>query len=69
MEVCNCAEKEIKGTFYESELQKITVDPDQTWKVEKVLKSRGRGQNKQYFVKWKYHPKKFNSWISASDIE
>ena len=46
-------QEEIKGTSYESELQKVTVDPDQTWKVEKVLKSRGKGQNKQYFVKWK----------------
>ena len=62
-------QEEIKGTFYESELKKVNVDPDQTWKVEKVLKSRGRRRNKQYFVKWKYYPKKFNSWISASDIE
>ena len=62
-------QEEIKGTFYESELQKIVVDPNQTWRVEKVLKSRGKGQNKQYFVKWKYYPKKFNSWINASDIE
>ena len=61
--------EEIKGTFYESELQKINVDQNQPWEVEKVLKSRGRGRNKQYFVKWKYYPKKFNSWINASDIE
>ena len=40
-------QEEIKGTFYESELPKITVDPDQTWKVEKVLKSRGREQKKK----------------------
>ncbi|WAQ97390.1 YMD3-like protein [Mya arenaria] len=60
---------EIKGTFYESELQNVHVDADQTWKVEKVLKRRGKGRNKQYFVKWKYYLKKFNSWINASDIE
>ncbi|WAR31851.1 YMD3-like protein, partial [Mya arenaria] len=60
---------EIKGTFYESELQKVHVDGDQTWKVKKVLKRRGKGRNKQYFVKWKYYLKKFNSWINASDIE
>lgn len=58
----------IQGTFYESELQKINIDPDQTWKVDEVLKSRGKGSNKQYFVKWKYYPKKFNSWINASDL-
>ena len=34
-------QEEIKGTFYESELQKINVDPNQAWKVEKVLKYRG----------------------------
>ena len=39
--------EEIKRTFYESELQKINVDPNQAWKVEKVLKSRDRGRNKQ----------------------
>ncbi|WAR02810.1 YMD3-like protein, partial [Mya arenaria] len=33
---------DIKGTFYESELQKVHVDADQTWKVENVLKRRGK---------------------------
>ena len=61
-------DEEIKGTFYQSELQKVDMDPDQTWKIEKVLKSRGKGQNKQYLVKWKYYPTKFNSWVKASDL-
>ena len=58
----------IKGTFYQSELQKINIDPNQTWKVEKELKTRGTGQNKHYFIKWKYYPRKFNSWIKPSDL-
>ncbi|WAR24132.1 YMD3-like protein [Mya arenaria] len=62
-------DESIKGTFYESELQKVHVDTEQTWKVEKVLKRRGKRRNLQYFVKWKYFPKKFNSWIPASDME
>lgn len=59
---------EIKGTFYQSELQKVDVKDDDLWKVEKVLKTRGKGRNKQYFVKWLHYPKKFNSWINASDV-
>jgi hypothetical protein len=59
---------EIKGTFNESELQKVDIDPNQTWKIEKILKSRGKGRNKQLFVKWKSFPPKFNSWIKASDL-
>ena len=62
-------DEDIKGTFYQSELQKIYVDPNQTWKVENILKSKGKGRNKQYFVKWKYYPKKFNSWVKAKDVE
>jgi hypothetical protein len=61
-------DEDIKGTFYQSELQKITIDPNQTWKIEKILKTRGKGQNKQLFVKWKYYPRKFNSWIKSSDL-
>ena len=59
---------EIKGTFYQSELQKTSIKDDDMWKVETIIKSRGKGQNKQYFVKWLHWPKKFNSWISARDV-
>lgn len=44
-------QEEIKGTFYESELQKVDIDPNQTWKIEKIIKSRGKGRNKQLYVK------------------
>lgn len=56
--------EEIKGTFYESELQKVDYNPDQTFKVEKIIKTRGKGRNKQYFVKWKYYPNSFNTWVN-----
>ncbi|XP_069109792.1 uncharacterized protein [Argopecten irradians] len=59
---------EIKGTFYQSELQKVGVRDDDMWKVETILKTKGKGQNKQYYVKWLHWPKKFNSWIYASDL-
>jgi len=60
---------EIRGTFYQSELQKIDVRDDDMWKVERILKTRGKGRNKQYFVKWLHWPKKFNSWVNASDVQ
>ena len=57
------------GTWYQSELQRVNVNENQLWKVEQVLKTRGKGPNKQYFVKWKYYPKQFNSWVPATDID
>lgn len=41
---------EIKGTFYQAELQKVDVREDDKFKVEKILKTKGRGRNKQYLV-------------------
>ena len=36
--------EELKGTFYEKELQKV-IKPDSVYEVEKILKKRGRGRN------------------------
>ena len=59
--------EELKGTFYEKELQKV-VKRNDVYEVEKVLKKRGRGKNVQYLVKWLGYPNKFNSWVPASEI-
>lgn len=55
----------LTGTFYQLPLQKVDIRDEETFKIEKILKTRGRGPNKQYFVKWLNWPKKFNSWINA----
>ena len=62
-------QEEIKITFYESELQKIYYDLDQPFKIDKIIKTRGKGKAKQNLVQWKYYPQKFNSWIKATDLD
>ena len=58
----------ITGTFYEQELQKVTTD--ELFRVEKVLKRRGRNRRtRQVLVKWKGYPSKYNSWIRESDLQ
>ena len=52
----------VKGTFCTKDLQKVTVDDDMLWRVEKVLKRR-RGQ---MLVRGKGWPAKYDSWIKAS---
>ena len=54
----------LQGTFYEPELQKVIFDKDQTFKVEKVLKTKGKGKNKQYLVQWLHWPSKYDTWVS-----
>lgn len=58
--------EEIHGTFYEKELQKVRL-PD-TFKVEEILRWRGRGRQRQALVKWQGYPESFNSWVKATDI-
>ena len=52
----------IKGKFYELEIQPI-VKTDDTFIVERVLKTRKRAGKTEYFVKWRNYPDKFNSWV------
>jgi len=53
--------EEIKGTFYEQELQKTTQE---MFRIEKILKRKG---NKS-LVKWYGYPDSFNSWIDNSEL-
>jgi hypothetical protein len=56
--------EDIKGKFYEQELQKV-VKEDDVYEIEEVVKTRKRGGKVEYFVKWKGYPSKFNSWVDA----
>jgi hypothetical protein len=56
------ADEDIKGKFYEQELQKV-VETDRAYIVEKILKTRKRAGKIEYFVKWRSYPDKFNSWV------
>ena len=54
----------IQGKFYEQELQVISRPIE--YRIQKILKSKGKGQHKQYFVKWHGYTKP--SWILATQI-
>ena len=53
--------EEIKGSFYEKELQKTN---QKEFRIEKVNKTKGD----KLYVKWKGYNNSFNSWIDKKDI-
>ena len=53
--------KEITGTFYEKELQKIDR---QEFRIEKVIKKKVD----KLYVKWKGYDNSVNSWIDEKDL-
>lgn len=63
------AGEEISGTFYEHEVQKINFDEGAASAIEKIIKTKGKGKNAQYLVKWAGYPSKFNSWVNAKAIQ
>ena len=54
------SEEEIKGRFYEPELQLI-IKEDNVYDADKVIKTRRRNGKIEYYVKWKGYPDKFKS--------
>ena len=54
----------IEGKFYRQELQDIGPHPPQVYRIEKILHTKGKGEHKQYYVKWYGYDHSHNSWIS-----
>lgn len=55
---------EIKGTFYNQELQKVAAPRNDVYKIERILGKRRRGNVTEYLVKWLGYPDKFNSYVT-----
>uniref|UniRef100_A0A6V7KS66 Chromo domain-containing protein n=1 Tax=Bracon brevicornis TaxID=1563983 RepID=A0A6V7KS66_9HYME len=69
-EIEDLSGEEIDGYFYEEKLTLVNKNiENEAYEIEQVLKTRGKGKNRQVFVKWVGYPAKFNSWIPASDVE
>lgn len=62
--------EELEGTFYAEELLAVPDDVEQgQFLVESIQEERGRGKKKEYLVKWLGYPDKFNSWVTAKDLQ
>lgn len=56
----------IKGSFYEQELQKVRKPTK--FKVERVMRTRGKGRKKEHLVRYMGYPEKFDQWITHSQF-
>ena len=58
----------IEGKFYEEELQDIGKALPTIYRIEKVIRARGKGKDKEYLVKWHGFDSTHNMWIPATSI-
>ena len=59
----------LKGMFYEAELERVQSKESDFFKIEKILDTRGSGRRKEYLVKWRGWPSKYDQWIPASYVK
>ena len=55
----------VEGTFYEEDLQKVTMPDDALFRVEKILARRGT----RIKVRWLGWPAKYDSWIERAQLQ
>ena len=60
--------EEVLGSWYEKELQGVSVDLTGNFVVERVIRKRTVRGKKQVLVKWRGYPSQFNSWVSDDDF-
>ena len=58
----------IEGSFYSNELQKVVVNEDEEYEIEKIIRKRKRSKTNEVLVKWRGFPSKFNSWIPETNV-
>lgn len=58
-------EEQIEGGFYANEMGHVRGD---TFKIDKILETKGRGRKKKHLVQWKHFSSKWNSWVNDSDM-
>lgn len=64
------SEEAIRGSFYQSELQRAEVDPNKLWNIQKILKTRKISRTKkQALVRWEHYGPAYDSWVNIDDMK
>ena len=56
----------VVGSFFEDEL--VRYDPPEFYQIE-VIKTRGKGKKKEYFVHYKGWPNTYDEWKTANEMK
>uniref|UniRef100_A0ABD2VTX8 Integrase catalytic domain-containing protein n=1 Tax=Trichogramma kaykai TaxID=54128 RepID=A0ABD2VTX8_9HYME len=62
--------EEIDGFFYPEEITRVSSErlTKGQFKIEKVIRTRGRGPRKEALIKWLGYPASFNQWVKYSEL-
>ena len=66
--VADLVDEDVTGGFYTGELQKVIVNENDYYKIEKILRKRKRKGRTEYLVRWLNFPPKFDQWVDSSQL-
>jgi hypothetical protein len=66
--IVDLLKEEIRGSFYEQQLVKVTYNVNELFRIEKVLRYRKTDKGKEALVRWQGYPPKFDRWISVDEL-
>jgi len=55
----------VEGTFYAQDLQKVTLEDDDLFRIEKIVKRKGN----KVLVRWKGGPDKYDTWLDKGALK
>jgi hypothetical protein len=61
--------EEIKGSFYEAEMQKVSTTRDTEYKIDRVISKKKINGVQHALVSWYGYPAKFQSYVPVSELK
>ena len=58
----------ISGTFYENELQAVTVTRDTLYKIDHIVRKEKKNGRSGYVVRWSGYTKAADSWVPEEEV-
>ena len=59
----------LEGAFYGNEIERVRVNKNKQYKIDKIMKYKTVKKQKLALVRWLFWPPKFDSWVPVSTIK
>lgn len=59
----------VEGVFYGPDLQRVIKPDTELYKIDRILRRKGKGRDQQVLVRWQGYGPKFDSWVLKSSVK
>lgn len=59
----------VEGVFYGPDLQRVIKPDTELYKIDRILRRKGKGRDQKVLVRWQGYGPKFDSWVLKSSVK